>query len=89
MRFKFYFPRITECIVDGLKIRRRVSHDIFARCDGIFDMDSKGRVIFVFGKSHTFKSVIDTINHESLHWVLDKIEGYDVSQAFDKIIGFE
>jgi len=87
MRFKFYFPRVAEYLVNGLKARRHVSQDIFVRCDGIFDMDSKGRVIFIFGKRHTFKSVIDTINHESIHWVLDKIEGDRVSASFDNIIG--
>ena len=85
MRFKFYYPRVTEYSKNGIKARGHVPQSIFARCDGIFDMNSEGRVIFVFGKRHTFKSTIDTINHESIHWVLDKIEGYDSSVDFDKI----
>lgn len=88
MRFKFHFPRITEFTEDesGKKVRDYCSPCDFVRCDGLFDIDSKGRVIFIFGKRHTFKSVIDTINHESIHWVLDKIEGDYASTSFDNII---
>jgi hypothetical protein len=85
MRFKFHYPRVTEYVKDGIEIRGRVSQNVFVRCDGLFDIDSKGSVIFIFGKHHTFKSLIDTINHESIHWVLEKIEGDYTSAIFDNI----
>lgn len=85
MRFKFYYPRVTEYIERGVKVRGRVSQDIFVRWDGLFDIDSKGKVIFIFGKHHTFKSLIDTINHEGIHWVIEKIEGDYVSATFDNV----
>lgn len=90
MKSKFFYPRITEVKekVSGKKVRIRVSSNIFCRCYGLYDDQNwDGKVIFVFGH-HTPKSLIDTINHESLHWVIDKIENIHTSEMFDNLRSF-
>jgi hypothetical protein len=90
MKIKFFYPRVTEVKdkLTGNHIRVRVSSYIFCRFWGLYDDQNwDGKVIFIFGR-HTPKSLIETINHESVHWIIDKIENIDSSAMFDNLKEF-
>ena len=55
----------------------------FPKLKGLFFLGQKE--IFIFGSDLTIQEVIDTLNHEYIHYVVEKMEGSDASLCFDVV----